>query len=478
MKRKTIYFFIAATIILASIWFIFGRTSRFDATPPKLDTSTLLPLPTTTSAITLPIHVPIENVREFLQSKIPQRFSGVKTKRVIDTPILKVSARTSWAVSRSDFTVVSNDRLKLTSNITGDGNVYVKNLGRVLRTNLNGPFSVVAKPIITTNWRLSVPHFQITARLHSAGVRIFGVWFSVKGIVQPKLNQFAAQQSRILRDKIAEADFLEVAAKKHWRELCQSFPLGSDTGLWLEVKPVSAHVAQPEITEKNIRLQLGLVAETRVVARQTVPICPFPQALIIEPPREGRIEIVVPAEIDYSVLQDIVSRQVVDKTIGKDVSITIKNISLRPHGESLLLKTVLVIGTSKWLGTRAEGTLYLSARPILDAEEQTVKLVDIELDTASRSVLVAIAGEAVEPILLGAIKSRATLELQPLLGGELQDRADAAIGGLTSPGFAVDGQVEDIRLIRLNVGPSHLQLIGSARAKVKAAVQTIEAFGR
>ena len=478
MKRKTIYIFAAVMIILVSIWLAFIRTSTFDAIPPKLDTSTLLPLPNTSSTITLPIYVPIETVRDFLQSKIPQQFSGTETERVIDTPILRVSATTSWAVKRTNLTLVSNDGLTLTSNISGEGHIYVKRLGRVLRAKLSGSFGVVARPVITTNWRLSVPNLRLTARLGTAKVRILGGWFNVREIAQSKLNRETKKLSSILRNQIAEEDFLEVASKKHWRKLCQSFPLGSDTGLWLEVKPVSAQVAQPGITDKNIRLQLGLIAKTRVVARKTMPVCPFPQALVIEPPRSGRVEIAVPAEISYSALQDIISLHVVDKRIGKDVTVTIKDISLRPHGESLLLKTLVVIRHSSWLGTRAEGTLYLSARPMLNTEEQTIKLVDIELDTASRNVLVAIAGEAIEPIVLDAIKGRATVELQPLLGDELQGKANAAIRGLSSSGFALDGKVKDIRLIRLNVGPSHLQLIGSASAKVGAAVQTIEAFGR
>ena len=143
----------------------------------------------------------------------------------------------------------------------------------------------------------------------------------------------------------------------------------------------------------------------------------------------------------------------------------------------LLLKTRVSVDTGGWFGRRAKGVLYLLATPVLDTENQIIHFRDIELDVASRDALFAIVGEAVEPILLAAIESRASFELKPQLDEDLRNKANAAIAGLTSSDLALEGHVEDIRLRRLAVGPAYLQLVATASGRINAAIHAVKSFG-
>ena len=265
---------------------------------------------------------------------------------------------------------------------------------------------------------------------------------------------------------------MERAAKREWDKLCRSVPFGSDSQLWLEIKPVTARAAQLQIDSDNIRFQLGLDAQTRVITEETQPDCPFPETLILEAPHPGHIEIMLLAEIDYATLEAILAKEVVGKTFGEDISVTVEAVKLRPHGDSLLLETMVAAKAAGWLGTRAEGTLYLLAKPQLDAEAQTITLSGAALDTASRNALVDAMGEAFEPLLLRSLGNRMTLDLGPK-HKELRARADAALDALSSGDVAVDGRVEDVRLSRLDIEREHLRLVAAARGSVTASVQTI-----
>ena len=348
----------------------------------------------------------------------------------------------------------------------------------MLQVELKGPLSIVAQPKINPNWRFAVPNLSITAKLEKARVRILRWWVSVHKIIQPRFDKMIKKETQKLKKLIAGNDFLEVAARKHWKELCRSLPLGSDTGLWLEVKPVAARAAQPIIDQDNIRLQLGLDAHTRVVTEQTKPDCPFPRSLIIESPKDGRIETTLPAQIDYLTLKKTFTKQVVGKTIGEDIVLIIEDINIRSHGSSLLLETEIIVLTKGWVDTRVKGTLYLLVQPHLNADEKTITFSNVKLDTSSKNKLVAIVGEAIEPILLNYIKSRATFDLKPVLDGQLRNLANAALTGLSSESLSIDGHVEDIRLARLDVGPSYLQLVATARAKAQATIRKIGPVAR
>lgn len=490
MKSKWIFLIVAVAILAVGAWRIFGNISKFDVTPPKSETSALVPLQTSLSSITLPIYIPIHTLKDFLEATVQETIQGSKRSSGL---FIK------WSGKRSPVSIISTEnKLQFSANIIGAGVARARNavtgvIGSIVGTvlcanpsskianfNIKGPVSFSMVPQINPKWRLDTTSFSLVATLNDARLRVLCLpSFSLRSKLQPKLNSWTTKQTRKLKTRIAGDDFLEKAAKKHWKELCRSFPLDSSTGFWLEVKPVAVRAAQPMIDQENVRLQLGLDAQTRVVTEQTKPDCPFPPTLIIESPRDGRIEITLPTQIDYSTLQATLDKEVVGKTISREgFSLTIKAIKLRPHGNSLLLETELAARAGGWFGARVEGILYLLAKPELNAKEQTLRLVNVDLDTASKNKLVAILGEAIEPILLNAIKNRATFNLKPELDGKLRDMANTAIKRLSSTDLAINSQVEEIRLTRLDIGASHLRLIATARAKAEVAIQKIKHFGR
>ena len=184
-----------------------------------------------------------------MEDNIPKQLSDVKKKRIVDEWFLKVSVTTSWSVQRSDFLITAGDGLHLSSNFSGEAKLDVSKIKGALRVKLHAPLNLVARPVVNSDWRMHVPNLNLSAHLRTAKVRLFGVPFSVRGVAQPKLDDMTRRTSEKLRTIIANDDFLEVAAKKHWKKLCRSYPLGSVSELWLEVRPISVQVAQPIVAD-------------------------------------------------------------------------------------------------------------------------------------------------------------------------------------------------------------------------------------
>ena len=465
-------------------WFMFGRVSRFDAEEPKAETPPLPPLKAQQSKITLPVSIPIDAVRDILEQTVPREQTGREAyKERIDILIgsTSVDIRIDWKVNRTDFEVAGdNDTLRVKAGVSGQATVRAKYKGPSASADitLQGTASLDARPRLDSKWHLTTPELSMDIRLNRAKVKVGPVSVSVRGKIRPKLNSFAKEQRDKIKRRIAEDGSLRTAAKENWEKFCRSVSLGSDTGLWLEIKPVAARTAQPRISNENISLQLGLDAETRVVTKETNPDCPFPEELFIEAPQLGYIEIVLPVEIDYLTLETALENEIVGKTFGKDISVRVETVSVRPHGGSLLLKVEVAVQVADggWFDSRAEGTLYLLARPQLVADSQMITLTDVQLDTASRDVLVAIIGEAVEPLLLRAVEGQTTLDLEPKYR-EIRDRANAALKAFSSDDLAVDGEIEDVRLTSVDVGPDRLRVVANARGRVAVVVRKIPQSG-
>src|SRR6266436_4022059 len=105
--------------------------------------------------------------------------------------------------------------------------------------------------------------------------------------------------ARMYNTRLRNDPFIENAARGEWVKLCRAIPLGTAgqgmPNLWLEVRPTRAIAAQPKIDGSAVTLLIGVQADTRIVATETKPNCPFPQALDLVPQaNEGSVSIAVP----------------------------------------------------------------------------------------------------------------------------------------------------------------------------------------
>ena len=90
------------------------------------------------------------------------------------------------------------------------------------------------------------------------------------------------------------------------------------------------------------------------------------------------------------------------------------------------------------------------------------------MDTASRDALVAAVGELSEPFLERAIE-RYELGLAST-HHQLLTAGNSALSALSSEGLVVTGQINDVRLSRLDVGAVAVRLIGTAKGNVSVVV--------
>ena len=180
----------------------------------------------------------------------------------------------------------------------------------------------------------------------------------------------------------------------------------------------------------------------------------------------------MPTIIDYETLERTLAEETVGKSLGKNISVVIKAIRVRPYGEGLLLETTVAVETNYLSGTAAKGTLYVLAEPKLNAKAQTITLENVELETDSQNVLFSMAGKAAEPLLLEVVSRHIPLDLGPKLK-ELKEEAENTLSALSSENVSVTGKVGRVRLTRLDVGPTHLRLVLTAEGRVRARVQAI-----
>jgi hypothetical protein len=268
--------------------------------------------------------------------------------------------------------------------------------------------------------------------------------------------------------------------------MCRAIPLGGEqTGLprlWLEMRPVRAAAAQPQVDARNVTLTIGVQAETRIVPNETKPDCPFPATLELVPPMEnGKLAVGLPIDMPFGKLNRLLEAQLKGHRFPDDnsapVEIEVRGASLAAAGNRLLISLRVKVRERKsWFGLGAQATVLIWGKPALDGKNQILRLTELTVAVESEAAfgLLGAAAQAALPYLQDAIADNAVLDLKPFTADALT-KITAALADFQkdSGGVKVDAAVHDLRLTGIAFDSNTLRVIAEADGTAKVAVSEL-----
>jgi len=499
----------------AALWALDVLFPRAASRPPKLAATAPLKAATRISTVTAPIAVALTAIRDTMERQAPRDLAGKR-----DNPLAELlgKADIGWTLARGAITVAGrtealtistpiNGTLRVTGQIGTQaasvggavggalGGLLNGNLGQGLqnlagktldqRAELRGAVTISSRPIIGTDWRID-PHLNAQVAIGDGALSIAGIKLNVANEVKPMLERTVNEQTGALAGRIRNDPALELAARREWARMCRSISLkgvGPDApDLWLEVKPVHAFAAQPRIDQTAVTLTLGLQAETRITPNESKPDCPFPSQLqIVQQIDQGRIAIGVPIDVPFTEVNRILNAQLKGRNFPEDDSgafaITVLGATVAPSDDRLLISLRIRARERKtFFGFGAEATVHVWGRPVLDREQQILRLGDIALDVQSEAAfgLLGAAARAAMPYLQAALGDNAMLDLKPF-AANAQESIGAVLAEFrqAEPGMQVDAAVTALRLVDIEYDSKILRIVAEAEGNVRVAVSSL-----
>jgi uncharacterized protein DUF4403 len=495
----------------AALWALDVLSPRAASRPPKLAATAPLKAATRVSTITAPIAVALTAVRDTMERQAPRDLAGKR-----DNPLAELlgKADIGWTLARGAITVAGRtEALTISTPINGTlrvtgqlgtqaasvggalGGLLNGNLGQGLqnlagktldqRAELRGAVTISSRPIIGTDWRID-PHLNAQVAIGDGALSIAGIKLNVANEVKPMLERTVNEQTGALAGRIRNDPALELAARREWAKMCRSISLkgvGPDApDLWLEVKPVRAFAAQPRIDQNAVTLTLGLQAETRITPNDSRPDCPFPSQLqIVQQIDQGRIAIGVPIDVPFTEVNRILNAQLKGRNFPEDNSgafaITVLGATVAPSDDRLLISLRIRARERKtFFGFGAEATVHVWGRPVLDREQQILRLGDIALDVQSEAAfgLLGAAAGAAMPYLQAALGDNAMIDLKPF-AANAQESIGAVLAEFrqAEPGMQVDAAVTALRLVDIEYDSKILRIVAEAEGNVRVAVSSL-----
>ncbi len=466
---------------------------------------------TRTSYVIAPVAVALSAIRQTLDNAAPRELAGKNDNAVssllskadigitVGRGSISVTGRPNELTILTPITGTLNITGQIASqaaNITGSITSLIDNsVGKAVgqftsktldqHAEVRGQVTVRSRPALTANWRLEA-NLTGDVALADSTVTLAGFKINVASEAKPLIDREVNAQIGNLQNRLRNDPTIERTAREQWAKMCRSIPLGGDnTGLprlWLEMRPVRAAAAQPQVDGRNVTLTIGVQAETRIVPNATKPVCPFPAQLELVPPMDnGRLAVGVPIDVPFKELNTLLQAQLKGKTFPDDknapAEVEVRAASLAAADDRLLISLrVKARERRSWFGFGAEATVLIWGRPALDAKAQILRLTDLSLAVESEAAfgLLGAAARAAMPYLQQALADNAVLDLKPFaadakakLGGALADFQQ------DSKGVKVAAAIDDLRLTGIAFDSSTLRVIAEADGTAKVAVSEL-----
>jgi hypothetical protein len=461
------------------------------------------------STVLAPVTIALSAIRDAADRAAPRNFNG---KANNPAPQLIQNADINWTAARGAISATgANNAIALSSIVTGTinakgalsqeaggaisglvgqmfGGKAGEQVGRIAIRDLNANadiranVAVQAEPRLTTNWRVD-PNIAAQVNLADTNLNASGIRLNVNDQIRPLMDKMLEEQLASVRERARNDPTLEQTARREWTKMCRSIPLPAAApglpNLFLEMKPTKAVAAQPRVDATNVKLMLGIEAQTIVTTSQTKPDCPFPAALqIVDPLDKGKVNVGVPIDMPFTEVNKIISAQLQGRTFpeGDDgpVAVTVKSATVTPSGERLLISLLVNAREKKsWFGLGADATVHVWGRPVLDSAQQTLRLADIELAVESEAAfgLLGAAARQAMPFMQKALSERATIDLKPF-ATEAREKISAAMADLrkNEHGVKVDANITAVRLADIAYDSKTLRIVAEADGSINVAV--------
>jgi hypothetical protein len=454
-----------------------------------------LPPVNRTSVIVTPVRIALTAIADFMEATAPSDLSGKRDFRIGS---VISNGEIHWTVKRGRLSVSGRPETiaiatPLTGTVHATGQISGASgiagaLGALLggngarggdkgsprsldqRADMRGNLVMTSRPVLTPAWRIE-PNLSAQPSVTDANLNLSGMRVNLKPQVEPLLERTVGERMKELEARVRNDPLLEQVARREWAKLCRSRSIGAAhpglPDLWLELRPRRVTAAQPRIDGESVTLTIGVEAEARILPQQTTPDCPFPATVEIVPPADaGRIAIALPVDMPFTEVNRLFELQLAGKTFAdRDgrFHVAVRRATVAPSGNRLLISMRVRANEERsWFGLATEATVHVWGRPVLDRENQVLRLADVVLDVESEGALGAVA-QTMAPFLASVVAQQATIDLKPYAANASRSIA-AALSEFRAAGdgVSIDAAVKDIRLVDIAFDATTLRLIAEA----------------
>jgi hypothetical protein len=378
-------------------------------------------------------------------------------------PRLSVGYRWDARAMRSGpITVGPNgDRLRIAIPISFHGNAGLRGDGARLLAlhakNFDGSLTAFIDVSfdLDANW-CPVANFDVSHRWNSRArfEIIDGVHVSVSGIVDDAIAEQVDALQGVIADEL-ECDTIRGLVAPYWRSWSvpiagsEYFGLGDDVEAFFNVAPQSIAFSGLTVDQDAVGIAVNLVADTALESAQIeVERRELPELQTAEW-APGQINLNLPVTVSLDDIETVAREALVEEVFASDTpmgatSIVVRDVEVFQSGDRLVIGADIVVDAETHFFSTS-GTVYLSAVPVFDPENNQVRLEQVSFSRELDNELWNSLSAVFEGQIVSAISEYAVYDLTDDIA-----RAEAAAFDLLSAPNLLEGLALSVQSVSVS----------------------------
>ena len=406
-RRVAVSLLVMSSLLAVTVTSAYAENKLFTAEKPKVE-SFRTALNKETSTINIPIEMSTAELAKILNVSVPKElYKGSTKTKGISAYILRSGSIDIRAAD--NFIYIT---LPVTMSLSY-GMFETQPLSMKLK------FRVTAS--VTPDWRINTDIFYLgVSDLLAENVGVGPISFNPRSLVDGITQPVQKAVSGLIAQKINEQLPLKTQVSKVWERAQTPILLDKTYKTWLKLTPQEVMLFPLNAQNNRVKLSIGISTFAEVV------VGPEPSAQARRPLPNLKLvntfdktfRIALNADIFYKDLRDIAVPLLLNKKFDSDgKSITVKEFDLSGNGDKLVVK----LETQGAL----DGIVYLTAKPVFNAQTNVFSVEDVDFDLQSQSLLLKTAAWFLHGTIRGIIQEKLNMNLTEQLEKSRQTAAKA-----------------------------------------------------
>ncbi|MFP4555373.1 MAG: DUF4403 family protein [Bacteroidales bacterium] len=272
--------------------------------------------------------------------------------------------------------------------------------------------------------------------------------------VNSELNKHAQEIDRKITDYFNGLN-IDEKAYEVWENLANSHKISDAPSAYLNINPTRIFIDNIARNYDKLTTYIGVAAyidlssQPKEIAKKPLPNLDLASQM-------GNINLNIPIRVDYTAIEDIVKKNVLDSTFThNDYSVTIKGVSIYGIEDAVVID-LTIDGSINSLFRQVSGHVYLLAKPAYDRENNILYLKHVELSSETNRMLIDrniswLSGKHFYETIINKSKIYLNDEIanyEQLINGQLQE--------LTFNQLTISGKIESIQLLDFVIGQDNI----------------------
>ncbi|HQZ28054.1 MAG TPA: DUF4403 family protein [Verrucomicrobiales bacterium] len=390
-----------------------------------------------TSLLAINIAVPVSLLNEIANAEVPATFTGTEQKEIHKRV---KNGSFAWNVKRGEILFANlGDKLSFhvpfdgTANINGDIDAKIISFPIHGSVDVGGSAGGILVPEILPDWQINpnlVPNIELSKAVLSLG-QIGKI--DLSDLIGGSVGQYLQKETRKITPALRKGINLRKEVNKLWNQAYITRQVSESPPVWINVNPRRLLVAPIDFhAPDSLSVTVGVESETMLTNRDPGTATPAP--LPDMKPLTGPVstELNLPVIISIAELNEVIRKEniAIDTGIGTKIEISGMEAEVGEKGY-LNLKLEIEADKSR-LGRGVAGSIWVSGRPIINLEDQTLGFTSVELTVETKDKLTGAAAWLLEDLLVKGIESQLRVDLNEYQA-ELNEEVQKAIANAHLP---------------------------------------------